>query len=379
MFFLNGAVFGAWASRIPDVKSLFSLGDAGLGSLLLIIAAGAIASFPLAGVFIERFEAPRVTFLLGLVNAFALLLIGISSNLWFTAIALLIFGASHGGMDVAMNAWGGKVEQDNKASIMSRLHAIWSLGAGVGAVSGLIALRLEQSMFSHFICWTIVLAVIGFFSVTLPPASFKENTPSEAAGPRFALPQGSLLLIGLIALCAALGEGAMADWAAVYSVDVLKVTPANAAISYACFSIAMVVTRLAGDWLIVRLGDTHALQLAGALATTGALFVTTAPTSLPSLTGVANYPFALIGFSLLGIGYALVMPIAFSRAAKDPTTKPGYAMAATATLAYGGMLLGPPTIGFLAAISSLQTAFIVLVIGGIAIVCLAPFTVIGND
>jgi len=376
MFFFNGALFGAWASRIPDVKSLYSLGDAQLGSLLLVMAAGAIVSFPLAGVFIEKTGAAKIALLLALVNAVAFLMLGISTSLALTALALLVFGASHGGMDVAMNAWGGKVEQDNKASIMSRLHAIWSVGAGVGALSGVIALRFEQSLFPHFFYWLVILGLAGFFAVRLPSDAPLVETATKKAASSFALPTGSLRLIGLIALCAALGEGAMADWAAVYSVDVLNTSSSNAAISYACFSAAMVIMRLSGDWLIVQTGDIRALQLAGALATTGALVVTTAPTPLPQFAGLPAYPYALAGFALLGVGYALVMPIAFSRAARDPHTQPGHAMAATATLGYGGMLLGPPVIGFLAAVSSLQTAFMVLVVGGMTILCLAPLTAV---
>ena len=62
----------------------------------------------------------------------------------------------------------------------------------------------------------------------------------------------------------------------------------------------------------------------------------------------------------MGVGYAVIMPLAFSRAANDRDVPPGQAIASVATLGYGGMLIGPPLIGFLAGLLSLRMAFAVL-------------------
>ena len=172
---------------------------------------------------------------------------------------------------------------------------------------------------------------------------------------------GSLLLIAILAFCASMGEGAMADWSAVYLTDVLQTSASLAASGYAVFSIAMVVTRLCGDWIIGLAGQRTALQMAGVSATAGTA----------ALVFGGQLASAMIGFVLMGIGYALVMPIAFSRAANDPHISAGSATAATATLGYGGMLLGPPIIGFIANASSLEFAFSVLLLGAAAILLLA--------
>ncbi|MEO0497456.1 MAG: MFS transporter, partial [Pseudomonadota bacterium] len=68
----------------------------------------------------------------------------------------------------------------------------------------------------------------------------------------------------------------------------------------------------------------------------------------------------LFGFGLMGVGYAVVMPLVFSRAANDPVIAPGPAIASVATLGYGGMLLGPPIIGFVAELTGLRGSFTVL-------------------
>lgn len=358
MFFFNGALFGAWASRVPAVKAQYSLTEAALGTLLLVLAGGAVVSFPLAGRAIDRFGCGRVSLILACVNAIALVAIGISGSVTTLALALALFGASHGGMDVAMNSWGGLVEKRRKLQIMSRLHAVWSLGAGCGALSGALASLLDAGLAPHF---AVVATLLAALSVLLVK---EENQPlqhSQSDSVAFALPSGGLLLLGIIAFCASLGEGAMADWSAVYLSETLHLSTALAASGYAVFSVAMVATRLSGDWIIRLLAPARALQLAGASATVGALTLVTA----------ARIEVAWFALLLLGAGFALVMPIAFSRAANHPHISAGRATAATATLGYGGMLLGPPLIGLLASVISLRLALAVLVLGAIVIALLA--------
>jgi hypothetical protein len=40
IFFLNGALFGAWASRVPAIKADLAMDEAELGLVLLCMAAG---------------------------------------------------------------------------------------------------------------------------------------------------------------------------------------------------------------------------------------------------------------------------------------------------------------------------------------------------
>ncbi len=102
LFFLNGVLYGAWASRVPDFRHRFGLTHGELGGFLLLMGAGAVVSFPLAGITIGRVGAPRVGVTLAIFIGFFLVIIGASRNLLFSGLALTLFGASSGGMDVAM-------------------------------------------------------------------------------------------------------------------------------------------------------------------------------------------------------------------------------------------------------------------------------------
>ena len=346
MFTLNGALFGIWASRIPAVATAHALSPGALGLLLLLLATGAIVAFPLAGRMADQIGAARATRAVAIAYAISLPLIAFAPNVWLVALALFAFGACHGGMDVAMNAWGAEAERREGRSFMSSLHAMFSLGAGLGAASGWAAVEVGADLSAHFLLGAFVVFVPTFWAAGAP---WLKAAPA-ARGPLISLPKGPLLLVGIVAFASSLGEGAMADWSAVFLTLVGGVGEGEAALGYAVFSVAMVVVRLIGDRIVEALGPVIAARIAGVAATTGVL--------LAVMGG--SYETTLTGFAFMGVGYAVIMPLAFSRAANEPGLGPGAGIAAVATLGYGGLLLGPPIIGFLAEALGLRTAFLLL-------------------
>ncbi|WP_282235686.1 MFS transporter [Salinicola endophyticus] len=350
MFFLNGGLFGTWASRIPRVTELHGLDDAGLGLLLLGLGGGALISFPLAGRAADHFGAVRTTRALAVACALALGLVAAAPGVWTLALALVLFGAVQGAMDVTMNGWAGEAERALAKPVMASFHALWSLGAGAGAALGYLATHLALPLPWHFLMAGGLLYAVTAVVATVPWPGERRQSPPKAATRRLPLPRGALLWVGVVALCASLGEGAVADWSALFLLDATSASAAQSTLGYAIFSTAMVIMRLVGAGLILRLGTTTATRLAGLSAALGV--------ALAVLSGTL-YP-VLAGFFLMGIGYALVMPLAFSRAANDPEMSPGAAIASVATLGYGGMLLGPPLIGFAASLITLHYAFALL-------------------
>ena len=49
IFFVNGAAFASWVSRIPALRAGLGLSDGALGSVLFAMSCGVLLSFPLAG------------------------------------------------------------------------------------------------------------------------------------------------------------------------------------------------------------------------------------------------------------------------------------------------------------------------------------------
>ena len=151
MFVLNGALFGIWASRIPAVADRHDLELRCAGRpLLLLLAAGAILAFPLAGRATDRFGAYWVTWRVAIAYTLSLFLIALAPGTVTLAVALFFFGAVHGAMDVTMNTWAGEVERRMGRPVMSSFHAMFSLGAGLGAGSGFLAGHAGLSIEMHF-------------------------------------------------------------------------------------------------------------------------------------------------------------------------------------------------------------------------------------
>ncbi|MDB6452731.1 MFS transporter [Falsirhodobacter sp. 20TX0035] len=347
-FALNGILLGSWASRIPAFVDRLALDEQRLGVLLLAMGIGALVSFPLAGRLSDRLGAVRLTRGIAAAYLLSIVILGVSHSIWMLAAGLFAFGMFHGAMDVAMNSWASEVERHLKRSVMSSFHAMWSLGAGLGAAGGYVATTLDTSPGVQFgVVAVLSAAVFGPF--LLAPWT-SETRIAQSHDPVFALPRGALVLVGVMALAAGLGEGAAVDWSAVFLRDILYAPEAQATFGYAIFSITMVVMRLSVDRLIMRFGAVRVARVSGVLAAAGY--------ALCATTGLL--PVALIGFVLMGLGYAAVFPMAVSRAANDPEVPAGQAIASVATLAYGAMLLGPPLIGLVAHETTLRLPFMVI-------------------
>ncbi|MEM7240872.1 MAG: MFS transporter [Pseudomonadota bacterium] len=335
IFAVNGSYFGAWATRIPDTKARFDLSADQLGLFLLLLAIGSIVSFPTAGRLVDRIGAKRATLWTLPYYVVALILLGLAPNLWILGIALVLFGSSHGSMDVAMNAWGAEVERATKRPILGRFHAFYSLGAGAGAAIGAASIGLGMSTAAHLVSFALVT---GLLLLLAGRSDWISTIPKKTTKtPMIAWPRGPLLLVGLAAFASSIGEGSMFDWGALFILDRIDVGTAKAALGLTVFSVTMVIVRLLSSQIVSTLGQARAVVISGGLALAGLLLA----------LNTWNIWIIYFGFGIMGLGYALIFPLAFSRAGNDATLAPGQAMAQVATLGYGGMLLGPPLIGFL--------------------------------
>jgi MFS family permease len=171
-------------------------------------------------------------------------------------------------------------------------------------------------------------------------------TEDEEPPPRFALPPKSALLIGAVGFCAVFAEGASLDWSAVYLRDQLDTSAGLAAASTTGFTLTMAIARLAGDKVVDRFGAVRTVRVGGVLATLGGLLVVFA----------GNPAAAMAGFALMGLGIAVVVPLAFAAAGRSGPN-PSLAIAGVATITYTSGLVAPSAIGTLAQATSLMVSF----------------------
>ena len=351
-FFINGVVFASWVPHIPAVKNRHAITDGQLGLVLLAMAVGSVFALSIAGWLINRFGSRRMTIVAALGFSVTLPLLILSPNLVSLVSTLWLFGACNGLLDVSMNAQAVEVECGYNRPIMSSFHGLFSLGGLVGAGGAGFAMRAGLGEVVHVITvmMVAVLGVVGVLRWLAPSAAQPDDRQ-----PTFGRPSRGFLGLGILAFCGLLTEGAMADWSAVYLHDVLGTGPALAATGFATCSSLMAIGRFGGDWMSKRVGPARLLQGSATLAAVG----------LGSGLLIATPTAAIVGFGLVGLGIANLIPVLFSATGRIPGILPGTALAAVASTGYFGFLTGPPLIGVVAEISSLSLAL------GLVSVCCA--------
>lgn len=349
-FALDGFIFSGWVVRIPDIKHQTHASAGALGLALLGVSAGAVLTMMLTGRLCRRYGSHPVTVVWMVVLALSVALPPLTHSAPALGAVLLVFGAAYGGVNVSFNAAAVDLVAAVRRPIMPSFHAAFSLGGMVGAgVGGLVAgfLSPTRHLLGITVLGLLVTAVAGRSLLRheppVPPVD--DRVPAAAGTGRAARVAGRWLVVGfgLVALCDAYGEGAMADWGALHLKQDLTASAGTAAAGYACFALAMTAGRLSGTALLGRLGRARTVIAGGAVAAVGMLLGSLAP----------SVWVALAGFAVTGLGLANIFPVAIERAGALAGAS-GVAIAST--LGYGGMLLGPPMIGFMADWFSLSTA-----------------------
>lgn len=119
VFGVNGFLLAMWVVHIPAIEHRTGIRHSTLGTLLLLLAAGAIAGMQLTGPLADRFGSRRLTILAGGLLAAATAGPGLATSAWQLGLALLIFGFANGGLDVSMNSQAVRVEQLYRRPIMT--------------------------------------------------------------------------------------------------------------------------------------------------------------------------------------------------------------------------------------------------------------------
>jgi MFS family permease len=395
-FAFDGFIFATWAVRIPAVKAATGASPAELGIALLGVSGGAILTMALSGVLCRRFGATRVLICGAVWLSLALLLPALAKSALALGLGLVVFGIGYGCVNVAANTVAVDVVAVLRRPVMPSFHAAWSLGGLTGAaLGGLLAPHLTP--LPHFAIATVlglaVTIVAGrvLLTTALPaqrgladhevPTSVSAEIGPETlesavvghgaarAGTGTGAGPGTtgagmtargrthvwrlVLLLGVLAACSTYGEGSVTDWGAL-RLHGLGAGAGLAAAGYAAFALAEACGRLAGSWLLARFGQRTVLVSGGVATCAGMLCAAFAP----------SIPVVVAGFALAGLGVANAFPAAMSRVG---LLAGPHGVAIASTLGYGGFLLGPPTIGFLAGTlglgPSLATVSLLAVIG----------------
>ncbi|UFS98064.1 MFS transporter [Nocardia huaxiensis] len=339
IFLLSGLLFATWAARIPTVKDSIGLDEAGLAIVFAGLNIGAIVGLQLGKFLTLRFGSRstlRVTVPVFAVCLPGLLLVPDRAGL---TVAAVVFAMSNSVVDVAMNAHGVAVEKSSGRSLLSGIHAYFSMGMIGGSLIGVAAERAEISLTAHF--WAVALltmaAALMRSNRLLPSVVDRVGSAVGEAGRVRQWPT-RLIVLGLLAFAVALVEGAANDWSAVYLRDETHASGAAAAVGFAIFAAGMTLGRFAGDHLVARFGPVRPF-LAGTL---------TAGIGFGAALLIGGTIPGFIGLALLGFGISYTLPLTFAAGGDVPGIPVARAIANISILGYCGFFTGPVLIGFLA-------------------------------
>lgn len=361
-FMILGVLEAAWAPMVPFIKDRFDLDESQLGLLLLASGLGGLLTLPLAGYTVARLGSRRETAVFGILISLSLLAITISPSLPLTAVLLFCFGIATVCIDVSSNVNAVILEGIYKRPLMSGFHGGYSLGTIIGAalVSTMLAAGFGIAPSAA------VVAAIGIATVVFgcrhlisdvqkydsaPAGKADENEPQHG---RFHIP-GTVIVIGFLCFFMYGSEGAVLSWSAVFAHQERGMSLEYAGYIYTSFACTMTVMRFLGNRIVLRAGRRRTVFIGGLMVSAGFL-----------VTLIPHAAFAALGFAIVGLGAANVVPQMVSFAGTVKGMPVHRIITVVNALGYSGILLGPVIIGFVAKHLSISAAFFGIAVVGIA-------------
>lgn len=348
LFFANGFLYANWTARLPELKAFYSISNGTLGTLLFTVALGALVSMPLTGWITTRFSNEKVTLISSVLFCSMIPLIPLSDNLWVARLCFFGTGFFSGAMDVTMNGQAVLVEREWKKPIMSSFHALFSIGMAIGAGVSALYSHFEVALRTHFLTVALIaIASVLYFARTILNnrlSGYVSNAATEKNAHGLRLPAWVILPLGIIAFGGMTGEGSMADWSAIYMHTIVGSSESFGAMAFGVFGAAMTIGRIFGDQLTAYFGRRKIMLLDVSVAIIG-------------LSMALLFPYewvSIVGFFLVGIGLATIVPIIYSAAGNTPGVSPSAGIAMASTIGYMGFFIGPPMIGYLADLFGLR-------------------------
>lgn len=343
-FFCQGIAFASWASRIPVIKERLHLSEGQLGTILLMLPVGQLATMALSGKLVTKYGSAKVLSIVPIAYALVLCSIAFAQNAWQLGVILFLFGVTGNMCNISVNTQGVATEQIYKKSIMTSFHGAWSIAGFTGALVGLLTMNLGLDTLPHFL---IILAFVTANTLINQRYLVPGKSPQKEKRSFFSKPEGSLLQLGIIGFFSMATEGAMFDWSGVYFKEIVHAPEKFVVVGYASFMIMMAISRFVGDGVIRKLGRKRTLQYSGILMFVGMMTSVVFP----------QFIVCTLAFMLVGIGVACNVPSIYSIAGQNKNVPSGVALAMVSSISYLGFLMGPPLIGYIAEVFSLRYSY----------------------
>ena len=363
-FFAFGIASGMWSGSSAAILARSRV-DAWMFGIALTCFTGIyLAAMSSGGVIARRFTVKRTLLaaLLGIGPVLAALLAASSAIGLFAP--LILYGALAGLLDGAMNAEGARIERKLGIPIFARLHASASGGGAVGALLGSVLSISATPWLSCFIAEAGLLGAAALVSIAIPPDAGDRiggPVPLEAR-----VLSRSLIVLGLTIGVSITCESATISWSALLLLREAPQWAALAGLGAAFFFGCQAAFRANADALRSHASDRSMMLLSFLAAAAG----------LGLVALHLGFATSVLGFAIVGMGTAAIVPCGFALAASQPGVPAGAAISAVAFFGAFPRLPAPLLTGAIAQAFSLSTAFccisVLLLVAFAAVFILIP-------
>ena len=292
-FLAQGLVFISLTTRLPVLQDRWELGEAALSGLLLmmVVLAG------LGSVVAETMAKHHTSAIL--LRA-GLILITVSAPVVAQApsfpvfvAALAAYGLGLGVVDAASNMQAVAVEHAYGRPILPSFHGAWTFGGLLGAA---VTLGIAGT-------WPVTVVAAVPLLVALGPLLPRVG---DTIASDIDIPWRPIVLVGLAMVLFYMVDTASMTWGPTYLDNTFTTPERLVALATFPYLLSTLVMRLSGDRLVARLGPVVLLRVGGVVAALALVVVVAAPT----------WQIAVVGFTFVGLGVAVIAPLSFSAAAR---------------------------------------------------------------
>ena len=397
VFTVLGFHVGVYSVQLAALSSALRLSPGTLGAALTAASAAGIVTIVAGGRLSDRLGR-RPVLLLGFAGtALAFALLSQVRSVPALVAVLLGYGLCGSFIDLSANALGADHERAYGVPVMTGLHAGFSLGAVLGAVSSALLLWSGTGWRTVYggLAAVLALAALAAAVAPLPPHAGPPQAPATGDDPEaepadrvtpgeIAVPAGERERLPLppaegqagrrapvwrvpgvafavaVAVVTFFGDGALESFLAVYLRRALDSGVLLSGVGIGGYHLAMLAGRLLMARVLPRWGERRVVVGAGLLACAG-ISVAVIGGSVGSAIG---------GLLLVGFAIAPVVPSALSLAGRSAPHRAASAVATATAAGYGAFIASPVLVGALADATSLRTGLAVLIATTLAIAAL---------
>jgi predicted MFS family arabinose efflux permease len=245
-FFTQGFVAITFIPRIPELIDQIGVSFAVWGLIIGLSGIGSLLPLFVANRLVGHFGTRPIVNLSSTLVVISVMSLAWAPNglVFFIFQTVMMFSMSF--FNIAINAQSVMLQKRVKKVIIGKFHAAWSIGAGSSAaLSGILASFVSLQIHLTVIPLVCLVAFQIYIRSMLAPEEdgHKEEKQASKKVPFFKSPN-QLWLLAFGFFTGVFLELVMMDWSALFSKQVMLLSPTLGAVPFAVFMMAMIAGRL---------------------------------------------------------------------------------------------------------------------------------------